>query len=46
MVAEPTEPPPVAIGEHTDEVLRTVLKLDNEATGKLRKDKVVFGPEG
>jgi crotonobetainyl-CoA:carnitine CoA-transferase CaiB-like acyl-CoA transferase len=40
------EPPPVAVGEHTEAILRSVLKLDKKAIQKLRKDKVVFGSEG
>jgi crotonobetainyl-CoA:carnitine CoA-transferase CaiB-like acyl-CoA transferase len=39
------EPPPVAIGEHTEYVLRNVLRLDDEEIKKLRKERVVFGPE-
>jgi crotonobetainyl-CoA:carnitine CoA-transferase CaiB-like acyl-CoA transferase len=39
------EPPPVAIGEHTEYVLRNLLKLKDEAIKKLRKERVVFGPE-
>ena len=39
------EPPPVAIGEHTEYVLRNVLRLDDGAIKKLREEHVVFGPE-
>jgi formyl-CoA transferase len=39
------EPPPVAIGEHTEYVLRSVLKLDDGAIKKLREEHAVFGPE-
>jgi crotonobetainyl-CoA:carnitine CoA-transferase CaiB-like acyl-CoA transferase len=38
------EPPPVAIGEHTEYVLRNVLKLDYGAIRKLREEGAVFGP--
>jgi len=44
--AQVEEPPPVAIGEHTDDVLRNVLKLDDEEIKKLKKEGVVFGPVG
>jgi crotonobetainyl-CoA:carnitine CoA-transferase CaiB-like acyl-CoA transferase len=40
------EPPPVAVGEHTNDVMRNVLKLDTESIRKLRKERVIFGPEG
>jgi len=33
-------PPPV-LGQHTDEVLRGVLKLDDAAIAKLRADGIV-----
>ncbi len=39
------EPPPVAIGEDTEYVLRNVLKLDDGVIKKLREERVVFGPE-
>jgi CoA:oxalate CoA-transferase len=39
------EPPPVAVGEHTEYVLRNVLKLDDKAIKRLREERVVFGPE-
>jgi succinate--hydroxymethylglutarate CoA-transferase len=38
------EPPPVAIGEHTEYVLRNILKLDDGTIKGLRKKGVVFGP--
>jgi crotonobetainyl-CoA:carnitine CoA-transferase CaiB-like acyl-CoA transferase len=39
------QPPPVAVGEHTEDVLRSVLKLDDKAIAKLERERVVFGPE-
>ena len=33
--------PPPRLGEHTDEVLREVLRYDDTAIGKLRGDKVI-----
>jgi CoA:oxalate CoA-transferase len=36
-------PPPV-LGQHTDEVLRRLLRLDDAEITKLREDRVVFGP--
>ncbi len=39
------QPPPVAVGEHTEYVLRDVLKLDGKTIKRLRKERVVFGPE-
>ena len=39
------ESPPVAVGEHTEYVLRDVLKLDDKTIRRLRKERVVFGPE-
>lgn len=39
-----SEPPPVAIGEHTEYVLRKVLNLDDAEINDLRSSGVVFGP--
>ena len=39
------EPPPVDVGEHTETVLRQVLKLDNAEIDDLKRNGVVFGPE-
>jgi len=42
--AQVEEPPPVAVGEHTDDVLRRVLKLDEKEIKQLKNNKIVFGP--
>jgi len=43
--AQVEEPPPVAIGEHTDIILHNVLGLKPDEITNLKKDKIVFGPE-
>ena len=40
------EPKPAPLlGQHTDEILATVLGLDSGAIGRLHDDKVVAGPK-
>jgi succinate--hydroxymethylglutarate CoA-transferase len=36
--------PPPAIGEHTDHVLRQLLKMSDEEIASLRQEGVVAGP--
>jgi len=43
--AQVEEPPPVAIGEHTEIILHNVLGLKPDEITQLKKDKIVFGPE-
>ena len=38
--------PAARLGQHTDEVLATVLGLSSAQIGKLHDDGVVAGPEG
>ena len=40
------EPPPVAVGEHSERILHEILSLDNGEIKKLRESGVVFGPDG
>jgi crotonobetainyl-CoA:carnitine CoA-transferase CaiB-like acyl-CoA transferase len=40
------EPPPVAVGEDSEHILRAILSLDDGEIRKLRESGVVFGPDG
>lgn len=40
-----SEPPPVLVGEHTNYVLRNLLKLADDDIKSLKEARVVFGPE-
>jgi crotonobetainyl-CoA:carnitine CoA-transferase CaiB-like acyl-CoA transferase len=44
--AGPEEPPPVAVGEHSEHILREILSLGDGEMKKLRESGVVFGPDG
>jgi crotonobetainyl-CoA:carnitine CoA-transferase CaiB-like acyl-CoA transferase len=37
--------PPVAVGEHSEHILREILCLDNGEVKRLRESGVVFGPD-
>jgi crotonobetainyl-CoA:carnitine CoA-transferase CaiB-like acyl-CoA transferase len=37
------EPPPVTVGEHSEEVLRQTLQFSEEQIDQLKSDKVLFG---
>jgi crotonobetainyl-CoA:carnitine CoA-transferase CaiB-like acyl-CoA transferase len=41
----PDEPPPAAAGEHTDEVLRSLLNLNDDEIRDLKKEGIVFSPK-
>jgi len=40
------EPPPVAVGEHSEHILREILSLGDGEIKKLKESGVVFGPDG
>ena len=46
--ASPRQPPQRAplLGEHTDEILATVLGLTSDEIGRLHDERVVMGPKG
>jgi CoA:oxalate CoA-transferase len=43
--AEVTDPPPVDVGQHTNAVMKSVLKLSDAEIKKLKEEKILFGPD-